>query len=169
MRTQLFITGNRWPEAVFRLKPLFLMLVADGFNIVNRAPGQMILGTLGYLWCLCSPHFTRMLWNWLKSWCFPLNYEVSFSQSRAFLAPSPPLGFQLRLSHIPAVDFSSGSRRSAGWFHPADALFKKGERKTFPVVSVRCVSSRCGSAKMRVWKGTTDSVWGRKGTEWDWV
>lgn len=40
---------------------LFIMLVADYVNIMNTAQQQMILGTHGWLWRLCSPHLTRML------------------------------------------------------------------------------------------------------------
>lgn len=38
-------------------------------------------------------------------------------------------GFQVRLSHIPAADFSSGSQQSAKWFHPTDTPFFKKKKK----------------------------------------
>lgn len=85
-------------------------------------------------------------------------------------------GFQVRLSHIPAADFSSGSQQSAKWFHPTDTPFflkkkRERERKTSPVVSVRCVSSRRGSAKTRAgerlrgWERVRES---RRGREKEW-
>ncbi len=61
-----------------------------------------------------------------------------------------PLGFHLRLSHIPAVDFPAAAGGPQEDFTPQTLPFKKRERerKTSPVVSVRCVSSRRGSGKI---------------------
>lgn len=110
-------------------------------------------------WMLVAPFYCNknVVQAGLKTWWFPLNYKVTFSRSGETLARCHPLGSRVRSSHIPAVDFSSAAVRSAGCFHPTEALFwKRRKRKTSPVVTVRCVSSRRG----RKCKNERESGWG---------
>lgn len=63
-------------------------------------------------------------------------------------------GFQVRLSHIPAADFSSGSQQSAKWFHPTDTPFLKkkkreSERGKPPRLSLFAVSAAGVAAPKR--------------------